>query len=117
MPARVVVAAGPAADCTQAGGLVEGIGAESPIADRGYGTDAIVEMAIEAGMAPVIPPRRDRKEQRRCDGYLYRLRYLVENAFAEMKRWRGIAARYAKNVASCLAAVHIGCIVMWARIY
>jgi transposase len=117
MPVRAIVTAGPVADCTQAGGLVEGIGAENLIADKGYDTDAIVAMAIEAGMVPVIPPRCNRKEQRRHDEYLYRLRHIVENAFAEMKRWRGIAMRYAKDAASCLVAVHITCINMWARIY
>jgi transposase len=117
MQARVVVAAGPVADFTQAGALVEGIGAESLMADKGCGSDAIVEMSVDAGMAPVIPPRSNRREKRRYDRYLYRLRHLVENAFPDMKRWRGIATRYAKNAVSCLAAVHIRCIIMWARIY
>jgi transposase len=116
MPVRVIVTGGAVADCTQAGALVEGIGAENLIAGKGYDSDAIVEMAKEAGMEPVIPPRSNRKEQRRYE-YLYRLRHLVENAFAEMKRWRGIATRYAKNSASCLATVHFRCIIMWARIY
>jgi transposase len=74
-------------------------------------------MAIEAGMAPVIPPKSNRRERRMYDEYLYRLRHLVENAFMELKRWRGIATRYAKNTASYLAAVHIRCIIMWAKIY
>jgi hypothetical protein len=42
---------------------------------------------------------------------LYQLRYLIENAFLHLKRWRGIATRYAKNAASLLALVHIRCIV------
>jgi transposase len=117
MPVRVIVTGGAIADCTQAGNLVEGIEAENLIADKGYDSNAIVEMAREAGMEPVIPPRYNRREQRRYDEYLYRLRHLVENAFAEMKRWRGIATRYAKNTASYLAAVHFRCIIMWARIY
>jgi transposase len=96
---------------------VEGIEAENLIAYKGYDFDAIVAMAAEAGMTPVIPPRCNRKEQRRYDEYLYRLRHLVENAFAEMKRWRGIATRYAKNAASYLAAVHFRCSIMWAKIY
>ncbi|MBI4740960.1 MAG: IS5/IS1182 family transposase, partial [Betaproteobacteria bacterium] len=33
-----------------------------------------------------------------------------------LKRWRGIAARYAKNVASFLAAAHIRCLVLWLAI-
>jgi len=117
MPVRVVITSGTIADCTQAGDLSEGIEAANLIADKGYDTDAIVEMAEEAGMVPVILPKSNRKEQRMYDEYLYRLRHLVENAFAEMKRWRGIATRYAKNITSCLAAVHIRCIVMWAKIH
>jgi len=68
-------------------------------------------------MAPVIPPKANRREQREYDEYIHRLRRLVENAFAEMKRWRGIATRYAKNAASHLAAVHFRCIMVWAKIY
>jgi transposase len=96
---------------------VEGIPADALIADKGYDSDAIVALALAAGMQPVIPPRLNRIEQRGYDRYLYRLRLLVENAFAEFKRWRGIATRYAKNAASYLAAVHVRCIAMWLKIY
>ncbi len=69
---------------------------------------------------------RCRKEKReppahhcQCDGYcgkyLYRFCYLVGNAFLELKRWRGIATLY-KNTSSFLAAVHIRCIAIWAKI-
>jgi transposase len=116
MSLRAIVTAGPVADCTQAVSLIEGIRAGSLIADRDYDSEAIVEMAIEAGMVPVMPPRSNRRELRLYDEYLYRLRHLVENAFMELKRWRGVATRYAKNTASYLAAVH-SCIMMWARIY
>ena len=64
--------------------LIEGIEAEALIADKAYDTDAIVEMAKEAGIVPVIPPKSNRKERRRYDEYLYRLRHLVENAFMEL---------------------------------
>jgi len=50
------------------------------------------------------------------DKHLYRQRHLVENAFAHLKQWRGIATRYAKNVASFVAAVNIRCLVMWLKI-
>jgi transposase len=45
------------------------------------------------------------------------IKHLVENAFTEIKRWRGIATHYAKNAASCLVAVHIRCIIVWVKIY
>lgn len=86
------------------------------MADKGYDTDAILEQAKNQGMEPVIPPKKNRKIQREYDEELYKLRHLVENAFLHLKRWRGIATRYAKNTASFLAAVHIRCIAIWANI-
>ena len=100
MPLRVLVTQGTVADCTQAAQLIEGLSAEHLLADKGYDSDAIVEQATAQGMSVVIPPRKNRKEQRSYDKHLYRHRHLVENAFLHLKRWRGIATRYAKNAAS-----------------
>jgi transposase len=86
------------------------------LADKGYDTDAILEQTKNQGMQPIIPPKKNRKIQREYDKELYKLRHLVENAFLHLKRWRGIATRYAKNSASFLAAVHIRCIALWAHI-
>ena len=107
---------GTTADCTQASKLIEGITAEHLLADRGYDTNAIVEQAKIQGMKPVIPPKKNRLIQREYDKELYKLRHLVENAFLHLKRWRGIATRYAKNTSSFLAAVQIRCIALWANI-
>ena len=116
MPVRVIITEGTTADCKQAVPLIEGIEAEHLLADRAYDTDIIIEKAKRWGMKPVIPPKRNRKNKRGYDRYLYRLRHLVENAFLSIKRWRGIATRYAKNASSFLAAVQIRCIVLWAKI-
>ena len=116
MPVRAIITSGTVADCTQAIGLIDGIGAEMLLADKGYDSNAILEQAILQGMQAVIPPRKNRKEQREYDAELYKLRHLVENAFLHLKRWRGIATRYAKNTASFLAAVHIRCIDLWSKI-
>ena len=96
---------------------MEGFRAEYLPADRGYDTDAILLKAAGDGMIPVIPSRKNRKRQREYDESLYKLRHLVENAFLLLKRWRGIATRYAKNVASFVAAVQICCIAIWLLIY
>jgi transposase len=116
MPVRAIITQGTTADCTQASRLIEGLTAEALLADKGYDTDAILEQAKNQGMVPVIPPKKNRKIQREYDEELYKLRHLVENAFLHLKRWRGIATRYAKNTASFLAAVHIRCIALWANI-
>ena len=107
MPVRILVTEGTKADCTQACTLIEGIDAQTLLADRGYDTDKIVKQALEAGMEVVIPSKKNRKEARTYDEYLYGLRHLIENAFLHLKRWRGIATRYAKNTASFVAAVQI----------
>ncbi len=116
MPVRAIITEGTTADCTQASALIEGLTAEYLLADKGYDTNDIIRQAIAQGMKPVIPAKKNRTAAREYDKELYRLRHLVENAFLHLKRWRGIATRYAKNTASFLAAVQIRCLVLWANI-
>ena len=116
MPVRVRVTKGSRADSQEAGVLLDGIAAEHLLADKGYDTDAIIEQATTQGMQVVIPPKKNRVKQREYDTYLYKYRHLVENAFLHLKRWRGIATRYAKNTASFLAAVQIRCLYLWANL-
>jgi len=86
------------------------------LADRGYDSNAIIEQAEKQGMKVVIPPKKNRKTQRYYDKTLYELRHLVENAFLHLKRWRGVATKYAKNTSSFLAAIQIRCIALWVGI-
>jgi transposase len=86
------------------------------LADKGYDTDSILAEAQANGMTAVIPPKKNRINPREYDRALYRLRHLVENAFLHLKRWRGIATRYAKRTSSFLAAVQIRCVALWAAI-
>jgi transposase len=111
MPVRVLATKG-----TTAERLITGIEAEHLLADRGYDNDAIVKQAETQGMQAVIPPKKNRKVKREYDKDLYKIRHLVENAFLHLKRWRGIATRYAKNASSFLAAIQIRCIMLWANI-
>ena len=115
LPVRAFITQGTTADCAQAIKLIEGIPAEYLLADRGYDSNEIVEEATRLGMKVVIPPRKNRKEQRPYDKTLYKRRHLVENAFLHLKRWRGIATRYAKNATSFLAAIQIRCIDLWCK--
>ena len=96
--------------------MIEGISAEVLLADRGYDTNDILAYAVSAGMEVVIPPKKNRKEQREYDKYLCKLRHLVENCFLILKRWRGIATRYAKTSDAFIAAVQIRCIAIWPAI-
>ena len=116
MPVRVLITEGTRADCKEAIHLIDGISAEPLLADRGYDTNQIIAYAADTGMNIVIPAKRNRKQQREYDRYLYRLRHLVENAFLHLKRWRGVATRYAKTTTSFLAAVQIRCIAIWCAV-
>lgn len=116
MPIRVRIPQGTTADCMQASKPIDGIDANHLIADKGCDTDAIFEQAANQGMNAVIPPKKTRVNQRPYDEALYMLRHLIENAFLMLKRWRGIATRYAKNSTSFLAAVQIRCLSLWLNI-
>ena len=116
MPVRVVITEGTTADCTKAEELIEGFNADYLLADRGYDSNEIIESANELGMKAVIPPKKNRKVLRKYDKSLYKLRHLVENAFLDLKEWRGIATRYAKRASSYLAAVQIRCIFLWGKL-
>ncbi len=116
MPLRVIITEGTTGDCTEALPLIEGFQADALMADKAYDTDGILNYAHENGIDPVIPPKKNRKEKRDYDTYLYRLRHLVENAILDLKGWRGVATRYAKRASSFLAIVQIRCAFLWAHI-
>ncbi len=112
----MLVAEGTAADCRQAVELIEGMDAERLLADKACGTNAILSCCEEHEVIPAVPPKRNRKHPLAHDVALCRHRHLVENAFLRLKRWRGIATRYARNAASFLAAVQIRCLALRAGI-
>ena len=105
MPVRVIITKGTTHDSKEASNLFEGISADYLLADKAYDSDDIVFQAENQGMKVVIPPKTNRKTKREFDRHLYKLQHLIENAFLHLKRWRGIASRYAKNTAYFLAAV------------
>ena len=115
LPLRVIITQGTRADPQEAVGLTRGLLADALLADRAYDTNAIIDAATEQGMEIVIPSKKNRIQKRYYNKELYKMRHLIENAFLHLKRWRGIATRYAKNAASFLAAVQIRCIDIWAK--
>ena len=116
MPLRVLITSGTTADCSKATTLIKGLDADYLFADRAYDTNEIIDFSRVKGIIPVIPPKKNRVDKRDYDRELYKLRHLVENAFMHLKKWRGIATRYAKNTSSFLAAVHIRCLFLWVNI-
>ena len=117
MPVRFFVTDATIADCTVAEKLISGFQARYLLDDRGYDTDAIINTALKTAITPVIPPKKNRKVFREYDKNIYKLRYLVENAFLHLKKWRSITMRCAKNVSSFVVALQIRCTAIWLKIY
>ena len=65
--------------------MIQGIDAKALLADRGYEVNKIIEKAQSMGMEVVIPPKKNRMEQRDYDKDLYKIRHLVENTFLMLK--------------------------------
>lgn len=100
-------------DCDEADALLENITAEAIIGDKGYDSDHVVEIIEAAGAKPVIPPKSNRKIQRRYSKRLYKERNFVERFFNRLKQWRGLATRYEKTIESYIAMVFLACAMMW----
>ena len=110
MPVCFTVTSGTVADSSQ------DIDAQYLLADRGYDTNEVVEEGISQGMEIVIPPKKNRKKKRKYSQEIYENRYQIENTFLKLKRWRGIATRYAKTTSSYVAAVQICCMFLWLQL-
>ena len=76
--------------------LLEGLDAGELIADKAYDSDSIRLLLASQQIVATIPPKSNRKTQFWYDPVRYRTRHLVENLFADLKQFRGIATRYCK---------------------
>ena len=113
-PTGFYLTPGQASDLEGADVLLEDIAAETILADKGYDADQrVIERLQRQGKTAVIPSRRNRKRPREYDRELYKARHLIENFFAKLKQYRGIATRYDKLAETFLAAIHMVAVVIW----
>jgi transposase len=64
--------------------------------DRAYEGDETRGLAESLVYRPVVPPKRNRKEQWEYDKELYKGRNVVERLFRRLKRFRRVCTRYDK---------------------
>ena len=93
---KFVLRPGNAAEGVALPALVGGVATQELIADKAYDTDLIRDGLTRAGIRPVIPARARRRQPVWHDPAVYGLRHLVENRFAALKEYRGIATRNCK---------------------
>lgn len=91
--------------------------ADAFLADRAYDAQKrVIEKLEEKGCQVVIPSTAKRKQARDYDRHLYKARHLIENFFARLKQYRGIATRYDKRAVSFLGAIYHGTLLLFGLI-
>ena len=110
-PVRFILTPGQQADVTQAQALLAGEHPDAVLADKGYDSDALLAFIAELDAQAVIPPKRNRIEQRELDDHLYAERNQVERLFNRLKHYRRLATRYDKTARNFLAFWHIASII------
>lgn len=84
------------------------------IADRGYDSDPLREQIFIKGSIPIIPRKKNSKfGNDDIDWCLYKYRHLVENIFARLKHFRGIATRYDKLKRNFEGMLTLACAYIW----
>lgn len=114
-PLAIRLTGGQVHDITQAEALLAGLEPQALIADKGYDADGFIEALSVRRIAPVIPPKANRRVSRPCDFALYAERNLVERFFNALKQFRAIATRYEKTARNFLAGIHLACAFAWLK--
>lgn len=113
-PTGFHLTAGQAHDLEGADVLLPEIEAEAVLADKAYDADERVRKRLAAKKCEaVIPSKGNRTVSYPYDKELYKARHLIENFFARLKQYRGIATRYDKTARNFLGAIYLIASVIW----
>ena len=102
-------------DITQAASLTIGFNCDYVMADRSYDADDFVQLIMDIGAIPVIPPRKNRIDQRKYDEHLYQERHLVECFIGKFKHYRRLFSRFDKLASRFLAFLSFASALIWLR--
>jgi len=112
---RFLLLPGQAHDMKGVAPLIKGVSFDALLADKAFDADWLLQDLDERGATAVIPPKTNRKIQRNYDAEVYKWRHLVENYFAKIKEFRGIATRYDKTDCSYAACWNLVAALIAAR--
>ena len=87
---------------------------KSLLADKAYAAkERLLDRLEEHQVEAVIPPKSNQNDPWEFDQDKYRWRHQIENFFAKLKQYRGIATRYDKRAYAFLGAVYWVAAVIW----
>lgn len=92
-PIDFILSAGQVADIKIAPQLVAGNKMKELLADKAYDSDHFRDLLASRRITACIPAKSYRKSPATHDAKLYRKRHKIENMFARLKDWKGIAFR------------------------
>ena len=115
---RIMLTAGQASDMTAVPELLAGLPVPTTVvADRGYDSNAVIDLIRRSGALPSIPSTSQRTVRRSVDMAIYRQRNRVERFFCRLKQFRRVATRFDKLARNFLAAVLLASTRLWLRSY
>ena len=113
---RIILTPGQTSDMTAVPELLAGLPVPTTVvADRGYDSNAVLDLIRRSGATPSIPSTSQRTVRRSVDMAIYRQRNLVERFFCKLKHFRRVATRFDKLARNFLAAVLIASTRLWLR--
>ena len=115
---RLLISPGQASDMGAVPELLAGLPTPTTvIADRGYDSNAVLDLITRSGALPSIPSCSRRIVRRSVDPDIYRQRNQVERFFCRLKHFRRVATRFDKLARNFLAAVLLASTRLWLRAY
>ena len=109
------LSAGQASDAVEGRILLGGIGPlPAPLhllMDRAYEDNKTLQLALDFGFIPVVPPKSNRLQPWQYDKALYRKRNQIERLFRRLKGFRRIFSRFDKLDVVFLAFLNFALIV------
>lgn len=112
---RFVLLAGQRNDIVGVTPLIEDVSFEALLGDKAFDADWLRNELATRGASAVIPPRRHRIRTIEYDEVMYTWRHLIENYFAKIKEFRGIATRYDKTDTSFRANINLAAAMIAIR--
>jgi transposase len=112
---RFLLLPGQAHDMKGVAPLIRDVSFGALMADKAFDANWLLEELDERGASAVIPPKSNRKQQRVYDTEACKWRHLVENCFAKIKEFGGIATRYDKTDCSYTASRNLAAALIASR--
>ncbi len=107
-PTLFFLTSGQACDLQGAEVLLPQIQADAVLADKAYDAqERVIDPLTKRDIEVVIPSKKNRLQPRPYDHILYQARHLIENFFAKLKQFRGIATRYDKRSVNFLGGIYL----------